>query len=75
MATNAIEDSVNRSYDMSPKYDEMMPGVPEDYKAIKTLGQLLEVNYKHASVEEQLRGNLLSLPLIELFFRGMKCCL
>ena len=59
MATNAIEDSVNRSYDMSPKYDEMMPGVPEDYKAIKTLGQLLEVNYKHASVEEQLRGNLI----------------
>ena len=59
MATNAIEDLVNRSYDMSPKYDEVMPGVPEDYKAIKTLGQLLEVNYKHASVEEQLRGNLI----------------
>ncbi|MGI8832617.1 MAG: AAA family ATPase, partial [Nitrososphaeraceae archaeon] len=59
MATNAIEDLVNRSYDLSPKYDEMMPGVPEDYKAIKTLGQLLEVNYKHASVEEQLRGNLI----------------
>ena len=59
MATNVIEDLVNRSYDLSPKYDEMMPGVPEDYKAIKTLGQLLEVNYKHASVEEQLRGNLI----------------
>ena len=59
MATNAIEDLVNRSYDLSPKYDEMMPGVPEDYKAIKTLGQLLEINYKHASIEEQLRGNLI----------------
>ena len=59
MATNAIEDLVNRSYDLSPKYDEVMTGVPEDYKAIKTLGQLLEVNYKHASVEEQLRGNLI----------------
>jgi magnesium chelatase subunit I len=59
MATNAIDDLVNRSYDLSPKYDEVMPGVPEDYKSIKTLGQLLEINYKHASVEEQLRGNLI----------------
>jgi magnesium chelatase subunit I len=37
----------------------MMPGVPQDYKDIKTLGQLFEINYKHISVEEQLRGNLL----------------
>jgi magnesium chelatase subunit I len=36
-----------------------MPGVPENYKEIKTLEQLFEINYKHASVEEQLRGNLI----------------
>src|SRR5918996_5149268 len=59
MATQAIEQLVNRSYRTSPKYDEVMPGVPQDYKEIKTLGQLLEINYKHASVEKQLRGNLI----------------
>lgn len=59
MVTQAIEQLVNHSYDMSPKYSEMMPGVPQDYKDIKTLGQLFEINYKHISVEEQLRGNLL----------------
>ena len=36
-----------------------MPGVPQDYKDIKTLEQLLEINYKLAPVEEQLRGNLI----------------
>lgn len=59
MATQAIEQLVNRSYRTSPKYDELMPGVPQDYKEIKTLGQLLEINYKHASVEKQLRENLI----------------
>lgn len=59
MVTQAIEQLVNRSYDMSPKYSEMMPGVPQDYREIKTLGQLFEINYKHVSVEEQLRGNLI----------------
>ena len=59
MATQAIEQLVNRSYSTSPKYDEMMPGVPQDYKEIKTLGQLLEINYKHAPVEKQLRENLI----------------
>jgi magnesium chelatase subunit I len=38
----------------------MMPGVPEDYKQIKTLGDLLKLNYKHVTVEEQLRGNLVA---------------
>jgi magnesium chelatase subunit I len=37
-----------------------MPGVPEDYKQVKTLGDLLKINYKHVTVEEQLRGNLVS---------------
>src|ERR671925_1840136 len=59
MVTQAIEQLVNRSYDMPPKYSEMMPGVPQDYKDIKTLVQLFEINYKHIPVEEQLRGNLI----------------
>jgi magnesium chelatase subunit I len=59
MATQAFEQLVNRSYDSSPRYQEVMPGVPENYKEIKTLEQLFEINYKHVSVEEQLRGNLI----------------
>lgn len=58
MATQAVEQLVNRSYDSSPNYRQVMPGVPENYREIRTLEQLFEINYKHASVEEQLRGNL-----------------
>jgi magnesium chelatase subunit I len=55
-----IEETVHRSYSSKPKYDEIMPGVPEDYKQLQTLGDLLKINYKHARVEEQLRGNLIN---------------
>lgn len=55
-----IEEIVRRSYSSKPKYDEIMPGVPEDYKQLRTLGDLLKINYKHARVEEQLRGNLIA---------------
>jgi magnesium chelatase subunit I len=54
------DDLVRRSYSSKPKYTEIMPGVPEDYKQIKTLGDLLKINYRHATVEEQLRGNLIA---------------
>jgi magnesium chelatase subunit I len=59
MATVAIGQLVDRSYRTPPKYSELMPGVPQDYREIKTLGQLLEINYKHASIEKQLRENLI----------------
>ena len=55
-----MEEAVRRSYSSKPKYEELMPGVPEDYKQLTTLGDLLKVNYKHASVETQLRGNLIA---------------
>lgn len=59
MAIQAVEQLVNRSYDSSPTYRQVMPGFPENHKDIKTLEQLLEINYKLVSVEEQLRGNLM----------------
>jgi magnesium chelatase subunit I len=37
-----------------------MPGVPEEYNQLRTLGDLLKINYKHVTVEEQMRGNLIS---------------
>ena len=55
-----IEEAVSRSYSSKPKYAEVMPGVPEDYKQVKTLGDLLKINYKHVTVEEQMRGNLIA---------------
>jgi len=36
-----------------------MAGLPEDYKQIKTLGDLLEINYKLVGAKEQLRQNLI----------------
>jgi magnesium chelatase subunit I len=58
--SSKVEESVRRSYSSKPKYSEVMPGVPEDYKQLTTLGDLLKINYKHATVESQLRGNLIA---------------
>jgi magnesium chelatase subunit I len=58
--TSTIEEIVHHAYSSQPKYTEMMPGVPEDYKQIRTLGDLLKIHYKHVTVQEQMRGNLVS---------------
>ncbi len=58
--TQELENLVNRSYGSEPKYTEIMAGVPEDYKRIKTLRDLLEINYKIVGAKEQLRRNLIS---------------
>ncbi len=49
------------SYNSDPTYNEIFPGVPQNYKEIKTLQDLLEINYKHAKVDDQIRGNLITL--------------
>ena len=49
------------SYRSDPTYNEIFPGVPQNYKEIKTLKDLLEINYKHAKVDDQIRGNLIAL--------------
>ncbi len=58
--TQELENLVNRSYGSEPKYAEILAGVPEDYKQIKTLRDLLEINYKIVGAKEQLRRNLIS---------------
>jgi magnesium chelatase subunit I len=60
MNSKNLEDIVHHSYASKPKYTELMPGFPEDYKDIKTLEDLLKINYKHLSVEQQMRGNLIT---------------
>lgn len=56
---NTISELVYRCYTGQPKYDEIEPGVPENYKQINTLGQLLEINYKEINVSEQMLRNLI----------------
>ncbi len=58
--TQDFEGVVSQSYNSLPKYTEVMAGVPEDYKQVKTLGALLEINYKIVGAKEQLRRNLAS---------------
>ena len=59
MSYRNLEEIVHSHIRLNPKYRELMPGVPEDFKHIKTLGDLLKLNYKHVKIEEQLRGNLI----------------
>ncbi|NHI03966.1 hypothetical protein DYY67_2296 [Candidatus Nitrosotalea sp. TS] len=58
--TQDLENLINQSYNSEPKYTEVMAGVPEDYKLVKTLGDLLQINYKIVGAKEQLRRNLIS---------------
>ena len=57
--SDRIQEVVHRSYSSKPKYSEIMSGLPEDYRQIKTLGDLLNVCYKHVTVQEQMRTNLI----------------
>ncbi|MCH8833826.1 MAG: AAA family ATPase [Thaumarchaeota archaeon] len=59
--TEDIESIVTQSYNSNPKYTEIKAGLPEDYKDIKTLRDLLAINYKLVGAKEQLRRNLISL--------------
>lgn len=52
---------VKTSYATSPTFKQAtFFGVPHNYKDIKTLGDLLEINYKYQPVKNQLRQNLIS---------------
>jgi magnesium chelatase subunit I len=55
-----ISELVKRSYSSDPKYTEIMAGLPEDYTQVKTLRDLLEINYKIVEAKDQLRQNLIS---------------
>ena len=58
--TDNFSQIVENCYNSSPKYTEIKAGVPEDYDEIKTLGDLLAINYKLVDAKEQLRRNLIS---------------
>lgn len=56
-----IKQLVQKSYDSPPTYSQIKAGLPENHTQIKTLGDLLKVNYKLVEAKEQLRQNLISL--------------
>ena len=51
---------VKSSYSNDPAYKEEYCGVPENYRDITTLKDLLEINYKYRPTKIQLRENLIS---------------
>ena len=58
--SSRIQEMVHRSYASKPKYSEIMSGLPEDYKQIRTLGDLLNICYRYVGVQEQMRNNLIA---------------
>lgn len=59
MISENFKDIVHKSYSSNANYLETIPGLPENYEDIKTLEDLLSINYKHVSVNDQLRRNLI----------------
>lgn len=59
MISENFKDIVHKSYSSNANYLETIPGLPENYEDIKTLEDLLSINYKLVSVNDQLRGNLI----------------
>ena len=57
---DSILELVKSSYSNSPSYKQNYYGVPENYKDITTLQQLLESNYKYRPTKIQLRENLIT---------------
>ena len=52
---------VSQCFSSQPKYTQIKAGLPEDYSSIKTIRDLLEINYKLVEAKEQLRQNLISI--------------
>lgn len=59
MISENFKDIVHKSYSSNADYQETISGLPENYKDIKTLEDLLSINYKPVFVNDQLRGNLI----------------
>ena len=52
---------VSQCFNSEPKYTQIKAGLPEDYSSIKTVRDLLEINYKLVGAKEQLRQNLICI--------------
>src|SRR5919202_1692430 len=64
MFVNVQKSFLLRDYAIKKRHSKSLnnwlnPGDSEEYKEIDTLEDLLKINYKHVSVEQQMRGNLI----------------
>lgn len=55
-----LQKVVHHSYSTAPNYTEVMAGLPIDFKQLTRLRDLLEINYKYISVQDQMRKNLIA---------------
>ena len=60
MISEDFKGIVHTCYNSDPDYKQSVLGLPENYREIRTLEDLLSINYKHVSVNDQLRGNLIT---------------
>ena len=51
---------VHHSYTTAPDYPEIMAGLPDNFEQLNRLRDLLEINYKYISVQDQMRRNLIA---------------
>ncbi len=52
---------VANCFALEPKYTQIKAGLPEDYHSIKTIRDLLEINFRLLEAKEQLRQNLIRI--------------
>lgn len=55
-----LREAIRKVYSSQPSYSETMAGLPEGHDKIRTLNDLLEINYKLLDAREQLRRNLVA---------------
>lgn len=55
-----VKKIVHHSYTEAPNYTEMMAGLPDNFKQLTKLRDLVEINYKYVSVQDQMRRNLIA---------------
>ncbi len=55
-----VKKVVHQSYTTAPSYTEIMAGLPENFKQLTRLRDLLEINYKYTSIQDQMRKNLVA---------------
>lgn len=60
MSNSSVADLIKSSYFGNSTFKESYYNVPDNYKEIKTLKDLLEIKYKYKSTKNQLRENLIN---------------
>ncbi len=55
-----LRETIRKIYGSSPAYSQTRAGLPENYEQIRTIRDLLDINYKMVPAREQIRQNLIA---------------